>query len=55
MSKKNEVKVPHPEFGHVIFTNPTARQRDILVEYVKFYNRFNGNFHTSTKVNVAMR
>ena len=26
----SKVKVPHPEFGHVIFTNPTPRQKDVL-------------------------
>ena len=29
MSK--DVKVQHPDFGHVIFTNPTPRQKDVLL------------------------
>lgn len=33
MSK--EIKIPHPEYGHVIFTEPTTRQEDILKDYVK--------------------
>jgi len=32
---KEEIKVPHPEMGHVVFTNPTSRQKDILEEYMK--------------------
>ena len=30
MSKENEIKVKHPEFGHVIFHGITPRQRDVL-------------------------
>lgn len=33
MSK--EIKIPHPEHGHVIFTEPTPRQEDILKDYVR--------------------
>jgi hypothetical protein len=33
MSK--EIKIPHPEYGHVIFTEPTSRQEDILKDYIK--------------------
>jgi hypothetical protein len=55
MSKKDAIKVPHPEHGHVIFSNTTDRQKDILTGYIKFYNRFNGHFHTSTKHNIAAR
>lgn len=34
MDNKNNVVVPHPEFGHVIFSNPTPREREILEDYV---------------------
>jgi hypothetical protein len=30
-----EVKIPHPENGYVIFTEPTARQLEILEDYLK--------------------
>jgi len=30
MSKENEIKVDHPEFGHVIFHGITPRQKDVL-------------------------
>ena len=29
----NTITVEHPEFGVVVFTNPTPRQIDILVRY----------------------
>lgn len=35
----NEIKVPHPEHGYVIFTEPTPRQLDILNDYIKLKNR----------------
>ena len=28
--KRNEIKVKHPEFGHVIFHGATARQVEVL-------------------------
>jgi len=28
--KRKEIKVKHPEFGHVIFHGATARQKDVL-------------------------
>tara|TARA_R110000824_G_scaffold113937_2_gene264046 strand:- start:1162 stop:1422 length:261 start_codon:yes stop_codon:yes gene_type:complete len=28
--KRKEIKVDHPEFGHVIFHGATARQKDVL-------------------------
>ena len=28
--KRKEIKVDHPEFGHVIFHGPTARQIEVL-------------------------
>ena len=30
---RNEVKVKHPDYGHVIFHGPTARQIEILEEF----------------------
>jgi hypothetical protein len=30
-----KIKVPHPDHGWVIFTNPTHRQKEILEEYKK--------------------
>jgi len=29
---RNEVKVKHPDYGHVIFHGPTARQIEVLEE-----------------------
>jgi len=31
--KRNEIKVKHPEYGHVIFHGPTARQIEILEHF----------------------
>lgn len=31
----NIIIVDHPEFGQVVFTGPTLRQRDILEDYKK--------------------
>ena len=31
--KRNEIKVKHPEFGHVIFHGITPRQRDVLENF----------------------
>jgi len=28
-----EIKLKHPKFGHVIFTNPTSRQVELLEHY----------------------
>ena len=36
--KAMEVKVPHPDFGYVIFTEPTPRQNDILEHYKRLIN-----------------
>ena len=33
-----KIKVKHPEFGHVIFTEPTLRQMDVLNKYEKLVN-----------------
>lgn len=44
-----EIEVPHPEFGKVVFTEPTGRQEDILKEYVKYYNRYNGIYTNPAK------
>ena len=30
MRERNAIKVKHPEFGHVIFHGPTARQTQVL-------------------------
>ena len=38
-----EVIIPHPEFGHVIFTEPTPRQQDVLEDYLKCKNIYNKN------------
>lgn len=35
----NEIKIQHPEHGHVIFTEPTPRQLDILNDYIKLKNK----------------
>lgn len=32
---ENLMKVKHPKYGHVIFSSPTDRQKDILQEYNK--------------------
>jgi hypothetical protein len=29
-----EIKIPHPDFGYVVFTNMTARQLDVLEDYL---------------------
>lgn len=34
MAKKDEVKIKHPSMGHVIFYNPTNREREILEDYI---------------------
>ena len=31
----NQVIIDHPEYGQVVFTGPTLRQRDILEDYKK--------------------
>jgi hypothetical protein len=31
----NEIKIPHPDFGYVIFTEPTPRQLEVLNDYLK--------------------
>lgn len=28
-----EIKVPHPEFGYVIFVNPSLREQEVLEHY----------------------
>ena len=33
-----EVKVDHPEFGHVVFTGMAGRQMDILIAYQKTFD-----------------
>ena len=30
-----EIKVNHPDYGHVMFTNPTPRQIEVLNHYNK--------------------
>lgn len=35
------VKVTHPDYGHVVFTNPTLRQQEVLSEYQKLINSAN--------------
>ena len=30
----DEIKIQHPTMGHVIFPNPTLRQREILEDYL---------------------
>lgn len=30
-----KMKVKHPEYGYVIFSSPTSRQEEILLEYQK--------------------
>jgi len=37
----NEKKVNHPEFGYVIFTEPTSRQEQILEDYIKLRKQIN--------------
>lgn len=32
-----ETKVHHPDGGHVVFTEPTVRQKQILAYYDKLY------------------
>jgi len=34
-NKAMEVRIPHPDFGEVVFTEPTARQLDVLEDYLK--------------------
>ena len=35
LDNRVKVTVPHPEFGHVVFSNPTQRQEEILSEYLR--------------------
>lgn len=41
----DEIKVDHPEYGHVIFTGMTSRQLDVLRGYQKINDleKENGN------------
>ncbi len=32
---REKVTVSHPEYGHVVFSSPTPRQKEILNEYQK--------------------
>ena len=32
---KDEIKVPHPDYGYVLFSNTTHRQKEILNRYLK--------------------
>lgn len=41
--KMSEIKLKHPKFGHVIFTNPTDRQAEILKDYEKLDKYVRGN------------
>lgn len=36
---EKEIKVPHPEYGHVIFSRTTIRQSDVLADYLKLINK----------------
>jgi hypothetical protein len=36
----NEIKIPHPDFGYVIFTEPTPRQKEILLDYLSYITKF---------------
>lgn len=33
--RENTIKIPHPEFGLVVFTEMTLRQMDVLNDYMK--------------------
>jgi len=36
MAKNSDsITVPHPKFGHVVFNNPTLREREVLEHYLK--------------------
>lgn len=40
--KQEEIKVTHPEFGHVVFTGMTGRQLEILDFYEKIFEAKKG-------------
>lgn len=42
---KTELKVPHPEFGHVVFTNLTARQLEVFNHLEKTIDDLNRANH----------
>ena len=39
--EKDELKVKHPTLGHVIFYNPTNRERDVIYDYADVKRKLN--------------
>ena len=43
LDKRDKVTVSHPDYGHVVFSGATPRQKEILAKYQELFDRVGGD------------